>query len=102
MLNKVVLEGKVLSSWITKNGLLAVKTSVVHQHKIGGETVTVESIVKILLSDKVQIRQLQLLMGDNIHAEGYLYVDHAISARGNTHEKLVIFANTIEVISYAN
>lgn len=101
MLNKVEVEGRVLSVWIAKKGALCMKLAVTHNHKIGNETATVESVFRPIFNDTARIPTVDVMAGDKVHVTGHLYINHSVSASGCTHETLQFYADDIEVVSFA-
>lgn len=101
MLNKVEVEGKVLSVWVSKKGGLIMKLAVTHNHRIGDSIVTVESILRPIFNDTKRIETVDVMAGDKVRVIGHLYLNHTISATGCTHDTLQLYADDIEIISFA-
>lgn len=98
MKNSFEIEGKVLASWIAAKGALILKVAVTHAHRIGSETITVESVFRVIFNDKERIPNIYVAAGDKVHVTGHLYLNHTVSAGGCTHETLQLFADEIEVV----
>ena len=101
MLNKIELEGKVLATWIAKKGGLIMKIAVTHTHRVGNDTITVESVFRVIFNDIERIPTIDVMEGDKVHVTGHLYLNHTVSAGGCTHETLQLYADGIEVVSFA-
>lgn len=101
MLNKVEVEGRVLSVWIAKKGALCIKLAVTHNHRIGNETVTVESVFRPIFNDTTRIPAIDVIEGDRVRVTGHLYINHTVSKSGCSHETLQFYADDIEVVSFA-
>lgn len=97
MLNKVEIEGKVLSTWIANKGGLIVKVAVKHNHRIGNEVIVTESVFKTIFNDLERIPTIDVLTGDKVRVTGHLFVNHTA-----THETLQIFADDIEIVSFVS
>ena len=98
MKNSFEIEGKVLASWIAAKGALILKVAVTHAHRVGNETITVESVFRVIFNDMERIPSTHVMAGDRVHVTGHLYLNHTVSASGCTHETLQLFADEIEVI----
>lgn len=101
-MNKVELEGKVLSIKTTNKGGLLVKIAVVHLHNTGKDTITTESIFQVIFTDETIIQSMDVNAGDNVRIEGYLKKEITISKTGNTHENLIIFGDSIKISEKSN
>ena len=100
-MNKVEIEGKVLASWLTKDGFLIMKVAVVYEHTVGESKITMESVFRPILLDKKKILMVDVVAGDKVHVTGYLYDEKRISQGGNTHSTIKFIASDIEVVSFA-
>ena len=101
MNNKVEIEGKVLAVWIAKKGGLIMKVAVTHEHRVGNDTITVESVFRTIFNDLERIPTIDVMEGDKVHVTGHLYLNHTMSKTGCTHETLQLYADDIEVVSFA-
>lgn len=94
MLNRIELEGKVLSAWIANKGGLIIKVAVKHEHRIGNEVIVTESVFKAIFNDLARISMIDVVAGDKVRIIGHLYLNHTA-----THETLQLFADEIELLS---
>lgn len=101
MLNKVEIEGKVLAVWIAKKGGLIMKVAVTHTHRVGNDTITVESVFRTIFNDLERIPTVDVMEGDRVRVVGHLFLNHTISKTGCSHETLQLYADDIEVVSLA-
>ena len=98
-MNDVRLTGKVLNCYIhDATGALIVKIAVRHDHYVGKQTVSVESVFNVVMLDETKIKTIDIATGDLIDITGYLKVDFKESKKGNEHRKLMVYATDIKVI----
>lgn len=96
--NKLFLTGKVLNCYIAQTGALIVKLTVLHEHKVGKQVVSVESVFNTIMVDDDQISVTDVQAGDVVNLVGYIKLDHKKSLSGNDHQFLKIYASSIEVV----
>lgn len=101
MLNKVELEGKVLSAWIAKGGAFLMKVACSYKHRIGDEVITEEKVFRPIFNNKERIPLLDVVAGDKVKVTGHLHLNHKESATGCTHDYLQFYADDIEIVSFA-
>ena len=100
-MNNVELQGRVLSARMSKRGGFIVKVAVVHEHNVNGTKINCESVFITIMTDPVKIKGVDLVAGQTVHITGHLKPEISVSATGNTRERMQVFADDIEVISYA-
>lgn len=97
-MNEVRLTGKVLNCYIddrTQN--FVAKLAVSHDHIVGKQTISCESVFSVIMTDERKIPHLDVRQGDTVLVEGYLKVDIKRSLTGNEHKNLRVYATNIEV-----
>ena len=98
-MNEVRLTGKVLNSYKhDMTGALITKIAVRHDHIVGRQTISCESVFNVVMLDEAKINLADWKQGDVIMVTGYLKVDFHKSPRGNEHQKLMVYATEIEIV----
>lgn len=97
MLNKIEIEGKVLSAWIANKGGLIVKFETKYPHRFGDTVVPANpSVFRAIFNDLKRIPTIDVMAGDKVRITGHLHINHTM-----THETLQLYADDIEVVSFA-
>ena len=98
-MNHVVLTGKVLNCYIhDRTGAFICKIAVTHDHIVGKQSFSCESVFNVVMQDDRKIEHLDVMQGDKVQVDGYIKVDITKSLAGNEHRKLTVYATNIEVI----
>ena len=98
-MNHVVLTGKVLNCYIhDRTGAFICKIAVTHEHIVGKQSFSCESVFNVVMQDDRKIKHLDVSQGAQIQVDGYIKVDITKSLAGNEHRKLTVYATNIEVI----
>lgn len=98
-MNEVRLTGKVLNAY--KHDLsdaFITKIAVRHDHIVGRQSISCESVFNVVMLDEAKIKLADWKAGDTVMVTGYLKVDFKRSAKGNEHQKLMVYATEIEVV----
>lgn len=98
-MNEVRLTGRVLNAYKHDlSGAFITKIAVRHDHIIGRQSISCESVFNVVMLDEAKINLADWKTGDTIMVTGYLKVDFKKSARGNEHQKLTVYATEIEIV----
>lgn len=97
-MNQVILEGKVLSSYIHESGAYVIKLAVVHDHKIGEHNLTTESVLTAVAVDSDVIKSINVLNGDKVRIEGYLKLDIHRSPKGNCRQRISLYIKNVKLL----
>lgn len=102
-MNEIKLTGRLLNIYQdSKSENLVAKIAVMHDHKIGYETIRVESVFTAIMSDFSKISTIDAKAGDNVMLTGYLKVDFKQTLGGNEHKKVMIYFTNLEVLPNRN
>lgn len=97
-MNEVQFTGKVLNIYEdSRTHNIVCKTSVPHEHKVGNQSITVESIFKRIVADDDCKRKVYIQKGDYVKLKGYLKQDITMSPTGNTHERNMVYVKELQL-----
>jgi hypothetical protein len=98
-MNEVKLTGKVLNAYAHElSGAFITKIAVRHDHIVGRQSVSCESVFNVVMLDENKIKLADWKQGDTVMVTGYLKIDFKKSPRGNEHQKLTVYATDIEIV----
>lgn len=98
-MNEVRLTGRVLNAYEHElSGAFITKIAVRHDHIVGKQSISCESVFNVIMLDETKIKTADWKTGDTVMVTGYLKVDFKKSAKGNEHQKLMVYATEIEII----
>lgn len=98
-MNEVRLTGRVLNAYKHDlSGAFITKIAVRHDHIVGRQSISCESVFNVIMLDEAKIKLADWKTGDTVMVTGYLKVDFKKSAKGNEHQKLMVYATEIEII----
>ena len=98
-MNEVRLTGRVLNAYEHElSGAFITKIAVRHDHIVGRQSISCESVFNVIMLDEAKIKTADWKTGDTVMITGYLKVDFKKSAKGNEHQKLMVYATEIEII----
>lgn len=98
-MNEVRVTGKVLNIYVhDMTGALITKIAVRHDHIVGRQSISCESVFNVVMVDESKIKLVDCKAGDIVMVTGYLKVDFKKSEKGNEHQKLTVYATEIEVV----
>lgn len=98
-MNEVKLTGKVLNAYAHElSGAFITKIAVRHDHIVGRQSVSCESVFNVVMLDENKIKLADWKQCDTVMVTGYLKIDFKKSPRGNEHQKLTVYATDIEIV----